>query len=141
MLTFREFYSISEGKKKQLVAAYLAGREQASPEIKNYGDSAPNSPERDAQIKAMMRDSGGGAIKRAQKQRLKQAVKAVKRIQKEESEMKTYTQLIEDLGEVRSKLMKKQRENVSSFTKKVKPKTTFRERLKQKALQKKLESL
>jgi hypothetical protein len=32
----------------------------------------------------MMRDSGGGAIKRAQKQRLKQAVKAVKRIQKKE---------------------------------------------------------
>jgi hypothetical protein len=49
--------------------------------------------------------------------------------------------IIEDLGEVRSKLMKKQRENVSSFTKRIKPKTSFRERLKQKALQKKLESL
>jgi len=84
MLTFREFYSISEGKKKQLVAAYLAGREQASPEIKDYGNSSPNSPERAAQIAAMMRDSGGGAIKKAQKQRLKQAVKAVKRIQKKE---------------------------------------------------------
>ena len=55
--------------------------------------------------------------------------------------MKTYSQLIEDLGEVKSKLMKRQRENVSSFAKRVKPKTTFRERLKQKELQKKLESL
>ena len=55
--------------------------------------------------------------------------------------MKTYSQLIEDLGEVRSKLMKRQKENTSSFVKKVKPKTTFRERLKQKELQKKLESL
>jgi hypothetical protein len=48
---------------------------------------------------------------------------------------------MEDLGKVRSTLMKKQRENVSSFTKRVKPKTSFRERLKQKAIQKKLESL
>ena len=55
--------------------------------------------------------------------------------------MKTYTQLMEDLGEVRSKLMKRQRENVSSFTKKVKPKTSFRERLRQKAIQKKLDAL
>jgi hypothetical protein len=59
----------------------------------------------------------------------------------EESKMKTYTQLIEDLGEVRSKLVKRQRENISSFIKRTKPKTSFRERLKQKALQKKLESL
>ena len=49
--------------------------------------------------------------------------------------------IVEDLGEVRSKLMKRQRENASSFAKRTKPKTSFRERLKQKALQKKLESL
>ncbi len=49
--------------------------------------------------------------------------------------------IIEDLGEIRSKLIKRQRENTASFVKKIKPKTTFRERLKQKALQKKLESL
>jgi hypothetical protein len=49
--------------------------------------------------------------------------------------------IIEDLGEVRSRLMKRQKENASSFTKRIKPKTSFRERLKQKALQKKLESL
>jgi hypothetical protein len=49
--------------------------------------------------------------------------------------------IIEELGEVRSRLIKKQRENASSFTKRTKPKTSFRERLKQKALQKKLESL
>ena len=55
--------------------------------------------------------------------------------------MKTYAQLMEDLGEVRSKLMKKQRENVSSFTKRVKPKTSFRERLRQKEIQKKLDAL
>jgi ppGpp synthetase/RelA/SpoT-type nucleotidyltranferase len=55
--------------------------------------------------------------------------------------MKTYAQLMEDLGEVRSKLMKRQRENVSSFTKRVKPKTSFRERLRQKEIQKKLDAL
>jgi ppGpp synthetase/RelA/SpoT-type nucleotidyltranferase len=55
--------------------------------------------------------------------------------------MKTYAQLMEDLGEVRSKLMKRQRENVSSFAKRVKPKSSFKERLRQKAIQKKLDSL
>ena len=109
MLTFREFHSICEGKKKELVAAYLAGREQASPEIKYYGDSAPNSPERDAQIKAMMRDSGGGAIKRAQKQRLKQAVKAVKRIQKNQQFTEDINQFRKDLETLEKQSAPKQR--------------------------------
>jgi hypothetical protein len=109
MLTFREFHSICEGKKKELVAAYLAGREQASPEIKDYGDSAPNSPERDAQIKAMMRDSGGGAIKKAQKQRLKQAVKAVKRIQKNQQFTENISQFRKDLETLEKQSAPKQR--------------------------------
>lgn len=86
MITFGQFYNICEGKKserKALVGAYLAGREQAPSQIVDYGSSEPNSPERAAQIKAMMKDSGGSAIKKAQQQRLKTAVKAVKRIQKD----------------------------------------------------------
>jgi hypothetical protein len=49
--------------------------------------------------------------------------------------------IVEDLGEVRSRLMKRQRKNASSFVNRTKPRTSFRERLEQKALQKKLESL
>ena len=83
MITFQQFISLVEGKKKDLVRAYIAGRENAAePQIKDYGTSAPNSKERDAQIKAMMKDSGGGAVRRAQKEKLNQAKKAAKRIMK-----------------------------------------------------------
>jgi len=115
MKTFREFYNICEGKKKELVAAYLAGREQASPEIKYYGDSAPNSPERDAQIKAMMRDSGGGSVRRAQKQKLKQAVKAVKKIQKEESILEDIKQRTMQLRRRQQQQMQAHKDEVSSY--------------------------
>ena len=80
MITFQQFLTLVEGKKKELMRAYLAGRDQSEPVIKDYGTSAPNSPERNAQIAAMMRDSGGGAIRRAQKEKLKQAKKTAKRI-------------------------------------------------------------
>jgi hypothetical protein len=83
-ITFREFVELIEGKKKKeikrLKSAYLAGQEQAPRQIVNYGDSAPNSPERAAQVAAMMRDSGGGAVRRAQKEKEKQAEKAAKEI-------------------------------------------------------------
>jgi hypothetical protein len=83
MITFQQFISLLEGKKKDIVRAYLAGRENAAePQIKDYGTSAPNSPERDDQIRAMMKDSGGGAVRRAQKEKLNQAKKAAKRIMK-----------------------------------------------------------
>jgi hypothetical protein len=85
--TFKEFLELAEGKKKEikrLKSAYIAGREQAAPQIVNYGDSAPNSPERAAQIAAMMRDSGGGAVKKAIKQRVKQAEKVAKRLLNQE---------------------------------------------------------
>jgi hypothetical protein len=85
-ITFREFVELVEGKKKKeikrLKNAYLAGQEQAHRQIKNYGDSAPNSPERASQIKAMMRDSGGGAVRRAQKEKEEAAEKAAKNILK-----------------------------------------------------------
>lgn len=85
MITFREFLDLVEGKKKELIHAYLRGREEASePEIVDYGNSAPNSPERAAQIKAMMKDSGGGAIRKAQKQKINQARKSAKRIIKDQ---------------------------------------------------------
>jgi hypothetical protein len=83
-ITFREFVELIEGKKKKeikrLKSAYLAGQEQAPRQIVNYGDSAPNSPERAAQVAAMMRDSGGGAVRRAQKEKEEQAEKAAKKI-------------------------------------------------------------
>ena len=83
-ITFGEFVELAEGKKKKeikrLKNAYLAGQEQAHRQIKNYGDSAPNSPERASQIKAMMRDSGGGAVRRAQKEKEEAAEKAAKNI-------------------------------------------------------------
>ncbi len=85
--TFREFLELAEGKKKEikrLKSAYIAGREQAAPQIVNYGDSAPNSPERASQIAAMMRDSGGGAVKKAIKQKEKQAEKTVKKLLKQQ---------------------------------------------------------
>ena len=83
MITFREFLDLVEGKKKELIHAYLKGREEASePKVVDYGQSEPNSPERAAQIKAMMKDQGGGAIRKAQNQRMKQAKKAAKRIMK-----------------------------------------------------------
>lgn len=84
-ITFREFVELVEGKKKKekiegLKNAYLAGREQATRQVVNYGDSAPNSPERASQIKAMMANSGGGAVRRAKEKREKEAEKAAKNI-------------------------------------------------------------
>ena len=85
-ITFGEFIELAEGKKKKeikrLKSAYLAGQEQAPRQIVNYGDSAPNSPERAAQVAAMMRDSGGGAVKKAIKKREKDATKAAENILK-----------------------------------------------------------
>ena len=85
-ITFREFVELAEGKKKKeikrLKNAYLAGQEQAPRQIVNYGDSAPNSPERASQIKAMMANSGGGAVRRAKENREKEAEKAAKKIVK-----------------------------------------------------------
>lgn len=86
MITFREFLDLVEGKKKEeikrLAHAYLAGRQQSTPQVVDYGDSAPNSPERAAQIKQMMKSQGGGAIHKAQKQQMKQATKTAKKIMK-----------------------------------------------------------
>jgi hypothetical protein len=83
-ITFGEFVELAEGKKKKeikrLKSAYLAGQEQAPRQIVNYGDSAPNSSERQSQIAAMMRDSGGGAVRKAKEKREKEAEKAAKNI-------------------------------------------------------------
>jgi hypothetical protein len=91
-ITFREFVEILEGKKKkekikELKNAYLAGREQATPQIKNYGGiTAPNSEARRLKVAAMMRDSGGGAVRRAQQEKEKAAKKAAKNILKQQQE-------------------------------------------------------
>ena len=88
-ITFREFVELAEGKKKRekierLKNAYLACREQAPRKIVNYGDSAPNSEERRSQIAAMMKDSGGGAVRKAIKKREKDATKAAENILNQE---------------------------------------------------------
>ena len=80
---------LAEGKKRRakierLKSAFIAGQEQAPRQAVNYGDSAPNSPERKKQIAAMMRDSGGGAVKKAIKKREKDATKAAENILKQE---------------------------------------------------------
>lgn len=83
MITFKQFLNLLEGNKKAekaLTQAYLAGAQQAPAKVVNYGDTAPNSPERAAQIKQLMKDQGGGAVTNAQNQRLKQARKTAKRI-------------------------------------------------------------
>ena len=83
MITFKQFLDLLEANKKReetLTQAYLAGARQAPPQVVNYGDTAPNSPERAAQIKQLMGDQGGGAVEKEQKARIKQARKAAKRI-------------------------------------------------------------
>ena len=90
-ITFREFVELAEGKKKKekiekietLKSAYLAGQEQAHRQIKNYGGiTAPNSEARRLQVAAVMRDSGGGAVRKAKEKREKEAEKAAKNILK-----------------------------------------------------------
>ena len=73
-ITFREFVELAEGKKKEakierLKSAYLIGRQQSTPKIVDYGGGEPNSPEREAAIKNMMRNSGGGAVRKEIKKR------------------------------------------------------------------------
>jgi hypothetical protein len=120
--TFKEFLELVEGKKKEikkLKSAYLAGQELAPRQIVNYGDSAPNSPERAAQIAAMMRDSGGGAVKKAIKQREKQAEKVAKRVLNKEgfSIKTTQKELEEKRRKEKEREMKKmqQRTNDARF--------------------------
>lgn len=81
-MNFKEFYLIAEGKKKEMIASYLAGRQQSTPKIVDYGGGEPNSDERLEAIKNMMKNSGGGAVRREQEKKLKQAKTAVKQILK-----------------------------------------------------------
>jgi hypothetical protein len=86
-ITFREFVELAEGKKKdikRLKSAYLAGQQQAQPRIVDIPAGEPNSPERAAAIKQLMKISGGGAIRRAQKEKEEQAEKAAKKLLKKE---------------------------------------------------------
>jgi hypothetical protein len=122
-ITFREFVELIEGKKKKakiegLKSAYLAGREQAPRQIQNYGDSAPNSPERQRQIKAMMRDSGGGAVKKAIKKRENDATKAAENILKQQEGFsygsKSYQQELEKKNAEAKKKKEQERQQTSS---------------------------
>jgi hypothetical protein len=85
MITFNQFLTLIEGKKKEiktLKSAYLLGREQSTPKIVDYGGGEPNSPEREAAIKNMMRNSGGGAVRKEIKKRENDAEKAAKKLLK-----------------------------------------------------------
>lgn len=85
MISFNQFLTLIEGKKKEikrLKSAYLVGRQQSTPKIVDYGDSAPNSPERAAQVAAMMKMSGGGAVRKEIKKRENDAEKAAKKLLK-----------------------------------------------------------
>jgi cysteinyl-tRNA synthetase len=86
-ITFREFVELIEGKKKdlkRLKSAYMAGQELAPRQSVNIPAGEPNSPERAAAIKELMRASGGGAVRSAIKEREKKAAKAAKNILNQE---------------------------------------------------------
>ena len=90
LITFREFVELAEGKKKRekierLKNAYLAGREQAPRQAVNIPAGEPNSQERSAAIKELLRyHSGGGAVRKAIKKREKDATKAAENILKQQ---------------------------------------------------------
>ena len=86
-ITFREFVEILEGKKKdrkRLKSAFMAGQQQAEPKVVNIPAGEPNSPERDRAIRELMRASGGGAVRKAIKEKEKKAEKAAKNILNQE---------------------------------------------------------
>ena len=88
-ITFREFVEILEGKKKdlkRLESAFMAGQQQAEPKIVNIPAGKPNSPERDEAIRQLMRVSGGGAVRKAIKEKEKKAKKAAKNILNQQQE-------------------------------------------------------
>ena len=92
-ITFREFVEILEGKKKDLKrikSAYMAGQELAPPQVMNIPAGEPNSPERAAAIKKLMRASGGGAVRSAIKNRENKAEKVSKNILKQQQEGFSY---------------------------------------------------
>jgi hypothetical protein len=121
-ITFREFVEIVEGKKKdrkRLKSAFMAGQQQAEPKVVNIPAGEPNSPERDAAIKKLMRASGGGAVRKAIKEKEKKAEKAAKNILNQEGfsyGSKSFQQELEKQREEAKKRIKKeaeQRNNVA----------------------------
>ena len=86
-ITFREFVEILEGKKKdlkRLKSAFMAGQQQAEPKVVNIPAGEPNSQERDRAIRELMLASGGGAVRKAIKEKEKKAEKAAKNILKQQ---------------------------------------------------------
>lgn len=86
-ITFREFVELIEGKKKdlkRLKSAYMAGQELAPRQAVNIPAGEPNSPERAAAIKELMRASGGGAVRKEIAKKEKKAEKAAKNILNQE---------------------------------------------------------
>jgi hypothetical protein len=122
-ITFREFVELIEGKKKKakierLKSAYLAGQEQAPRQIQNYGDSAPNSEARRLQVAAMMRDSGGGEVRKAIKKRENDATKAAENILKQQEGFsygsKDFQQQLEKKNAEAKKKKEQERQQTSS---------------------------
>jgi len=88
MISFNQFLTLIEGKKKQiqrLKSAYMAGREQAEPKIVDIPAGEPNSPEREAAVKELMKKyNGGGAVRWELKKREKKAAEAARNILKQQ---------------------------------------------------------
>ena len=92
-ITFREFVELAEGKKKdlkRLKSVYMAGQELQPSPVLNIPAGEPNSPERAAAIKKLMRASGGGAVRSAIKNRENKAEKVSKNILKQQQEGFSY---------------------------------------------------
>ena len=95
-ITFREFVELAEGKKKkekikELENAYLAGREHAPRQAVNIPAGEPNSQERSAAIKELLRyHSGGGAVRKAKEKREREAKRVAKNILKQQQEGFSY---------------------------------------------------
>jgi hypothetical protein len=68
----------------------MAGQEQQEPPVMNIPAGEPNSPERAAAIKELMRASGGGAVRKAIKEKEKKAEKAAKNILNQQQEGFSY---------------------------------------------------
>ena len=123
-ITFREFVELAEGKKKKekierLKSAYMAVQEQAPRQAVNIPAGEPNSPDRAAAIKELMRHhSGGGAVRRAVKEREKKAENVAKKLLKQQEGFsygsKDFQQQLEKKNAEAKKKKEQERQQTSS---------------------------
>ena len=106
MLTFKEFYSICEGKKTKDLPYVVPGTYQEKDGVKTYtlkrDDGQKREPIKSAKKISKMLDKQGGIGGKAIKKAIKKAEKKVKSVS-------------EDLEARRQQLAQRQRDNVSAF--------------------------